>query len=114
MTGNEKNSSYTNSQKLQELLRNEIYNESMLKDDKEFSCEKIQACVTLLESYEETDPEELERAQKKFLDSFMKKYGIPEKRRRWRNRVRNTVIVCCLTTVIACIFRMMVSRTQVD
>lgn len=114
MVGSEKNDIQENSRKLEELLRKEIYFDSMQKNVQEFSAEKIQACVTLLENYESIDQEEIDRAQKQFLEEFMEKHGITEKRRKWKNWFRNTTITCLLTMVIACTFGVIVNRTQAE
>lgn len=111
MVDGKKSVNQENSRKLQELLREELYNDSLYKDDTEFSGEKIQACVTLLGNYESVDPKEIDRAQKKFMRDFMERHGISEKRRKWRNRIGRMAITCFLTAAIAWTLDMVTNRT---
>ena len=60
-------------EKEQEYLKNELYIETFQKQDEEFSVERVQGLVHLIEANEPTDLDEIEQAQKEFEAVLKKK-----------------------------------------
>lgn len=93
-----------NTDEFQKVLRNELYAETFQSDEKEYSPEKIQSLVALLELENPTEEDEINLAQAMFEQQFLEKnkdyIRKTQRKKRWK-RVAQTAAVIALVTVAA-------------
>ena len=93
-----------NRQQLRENIKKELFVESFLTDDSEFSTEKIDHLIGLLEIDEPTDKREIEKHKKEFEQMFKKTHKKEFARNallKWGNRAAAIAAVLMLTFMAA-------------
>ena len=86
-------------EEFQKSIKNELYIETFQTDENEFSPEKIESLVTLLEIKEPTDDEEIKNAQAMFEKQFLEKNKARIRQDRRKRRLKQVAQVAAAVAV---------------